>query len=313
MNKFKLLCVVIALTYVSNTQAGGLLTNTNQNIAFDRNMARDGVIGIDGVYSNPAGVAFLSKGLHLSFNFQNVYQTRVVQSGITVPALKGTPYYQPFKLNGGNENGVKEFKGKASVPILPSFQAALNYDRWGFQVGFALNGGGGKATFNHGLGSFEREISMIPALLHSQNLTTTTPSYGVNSYISGQQYVFGIQLGTTYKINKHMAAYAGLRFNYVWNKYEGSITDIRANINGNNENLYDYFNKQANTYKNMGFYYKMRATEITDPATKAKYEQMSAKYEAGAEQLSKTGARFADKYLNCTQEGWGVACYGYCR
>ncbi len=306
MNKFKLLCVVIAITYVSNTQAGGLLTNTNQNIAFNRNMARDGAIGIDGVYSNPAGVAFLSKGLHLSFNFQNVYQTRVVQSGITVPTLKGTPYYQPFKLNGGNENGVKEFKGKASVPILPSFQAALNYDRWGFQVGFALNGGGGKATFNHGLGSFEREISMIPALLHSQNLTTTTPSYGVNSYISGQQYVFGIQLGTTYKINKHMAAYAGLRFNYVWNKYEGSITDIRANINGNNENLYEYFNKQANTYKNMGFYYKMRATEITDPATKAKYEQMSAKYEAGAEQLSKTGARFADKYLNCTQEGWGV-------
>ena len=34
MNKFKLLCVVIAITYVSNTQAGGLLTNTNQNIAF---------------------------------------------------------------------------------------------------------------------------------------------------------------------------------------------------------------------------------------------------------------------------------------
>ena len=168
MNKFELLCVVIAITYVSNTQAGGLLTNTNQNIAFDRNMARDGAIGIDGVYSNPAGVAFLSKGLHLSFNFQNVYQTRVVQSGITVPTLKGTPYYQPFKLNGGNENGVKEFKGKASVPILPSFQAALNYDRWGFQVGFALNGGGGKATFNHGLGSFEREISMIPALLHSE-------------------------------------------------------------------------------------------------------------------------------------------------
>ena len=94
MNKFKLLCVVIAITYVSNTQAGGLLTNTNQNIAFNRNMARDGAIGIDGVYSNPAGVAFLSKGLHLSFNFQNVYQTRVVQSGITVPTLKGTPYYQ---------------------------------------------------------------------------------------------------------------------------------------------------------------------------------------------------------------------------
>ena len=27
--------------------AGGLLTNTNQNIAFNRNFARDGVIAID--------------------------------------------------------------------------------------------------------------------------------------------------------------------------------------------------------------------------------------------------------------------------
>ena len=39
--------------------AGGLLTNTNQSFIFGRNFARDGVIAIDGVYSNPAGVAFL--------------------------------------------------------------------------------------------------------------------------------------------------------------------------------------------------------------------------------------------------------------
>ena len=296
----------MAMTCTSGIHAGGLLTNTNQNIAFNRNMARDGAIGIDGVYSNPAGVAFMSNGLHLSFNFQNVYQTRVVQSGITVPALQNTPYYQPFKLNGGDANGIKEFKGKASVPILPSFQAALNYDKWGFQVGFALNGGGGRATFNNGLGAFEREIAMIPVLLHSQGFTTAAPSYGVNSYISGQQYVFGVQLGSTYKINEYMAAYAGLRFNYVWNKYEGSITDISANINENNEKLHTYFSKQAKTYEDMSFYYKMRATEITDPATKAQYEQMAARYAAGAEKLSKTGENFADKHLDCTQEGWGV-------
>ena len=306
MIRLNLTCIAIAMTCVSTTYAGGLLTNTNQNIAFNRNMARDGAIGIDGVYSNPAGVAFLSNGLHLSFNFQNVYQTRMIESSITVPSLKGSPYYQPFKLNGGDENGIKEFKGKASVPILPSFQAALNYDKWGFQMGFALNGGGGKATFNHGLGSFEREISMIPALLYSQGITSTTLGYGVDSYLNGQQYVFGVQLGATYKINEHMAVYGGLRFNYVWNKYEGSITDIRAKINGNDEKLYTYFNKQAETYKDMAFYYKMRATEITDADMKAKYQQMAAQYNAGAEQLSKTGDRFADKHLDCTQEGWGV-------
>lgn len=88
----------------------------------------------------------MSNGFHLSLNVQNVFQTREILSGINVPAFKGTPFYQPFKLNGGDENGMKFYKGKTSVPILPSFQAAYNFDKWGFQAGFAIYGGGGKAT-----------------------------------------------------------------------------------------------------------------------------------------------------------------------
>jgi hypothetical protein len=256
MNKLKFTFMALAMTALQPTFAGGLLTNTNQNIAFNRNFARDGVIGIDGVYSNPAGVAFLSKGFHLSLNIQNIYQTRTIESGMSVPLLQGTPFYQPLKLNGGNENGIKQFKGRASVPILPSFHAALNYDHWGFQVGFGLTGGGGKATFNEGLGSFERAVSMIPALLYSQGITAT--GYGVKSYINGQQYTFGTQFGATYKFNKRVAVYGGARFNYIWNKYEGNITNISASINGTSENLYNYFDAQANTYAQMAFFYKMR-------------------------------------------------------
>lgn len=293
------------MTALQPTFAGGLLTNTNQNIAFNRNFARDGVIGIDGVYSNPAGVAFLSKGFHLSLNIQNVYQTRTIESGMSVPSLQGTPFYQPFKLNGGDENGIKQFKGRASVPILPSFQAALNYDHWGFQLGFGLTGGGGKATFNDGLGSFERAVSMIPALLYSQGITAT--GYGVKSYINGQQYTFGTQFGATYKFNKRVAVYGGARFNYIWNKYEGNITNISATINGTNENLYNYFEAQANTYAQMAFFYKMRAGEMaSNPTAQAQYEAAAAQYQAGADKLNQTKQQFADKYLDCTQEGWGI-------
>lgn len=53
MNKLKFTFVALAMAALQPTFAGGLLTNTNQNIAFNRNFARDGVIGIDGVYSNP--------------------------------------------------------------------------------------------------------------------------------------------------------------------------------------------------------------------------------------------------------------------
>lgn len=259
----KLLPLVFALlAFSSSIKAGGLLTNTNQSIAFLRSLARNGAIGIDGVYSNPAGVAFLPNGLHISFNVQNVYQTRIINSGLTIPALQGTPYYQPFKLNGGDKNGIKEFKGEASAPIIPSFQIAKNYDKWGFQMGFGIVGGGGKATFNGGLPSFERQIAMLPGMLASQGFTTTEPAYSVNSYMHGQQYDFGLQLGATYKINEKLAVYGGARFNYIYNKYEGNIVNISANIGGKMVNLHDYFGTKA--------------------------------------------TQFADRYLDCTQRGWGI-------
>lgn len=58
--KTKVILAGIMLAAAATTaQAGGILTNTNQSIDFLRNPARDAAIGLDGVYSNPAGVAFL--------------------------------------------------------------------------------------------------------------------------------------------------------------------------------------------------------------------------------------------------------------
>ena len=72
--------MAMVLAAAQTVMAGGLLTNTNQNVSFLRNPARDAAIGIDGVYSNPAGVAFLGEGFHLSLNIQNAHQTRTVSS-----------------------------------------------------------------------------------------------------------------------------------------------------------------------------------------------------------------------------------------
>ena len=318
MCKIRLYAMAAAILVSGTTLAGGLLTNTNTNIAFNRNFARDGIIGIDGVYSNPAGVAFLNNGFHLSFNVQNVYQTRTIESGVSVPAFQGTPFANPFTLNGGNENGIKKFKGEATAPVLPSIQAALNYDKWGFQASFSLVGGGGKCTYGNGLGSFERTISMIPAMLYQTNQTylgqygidlglgSNTPGYSLNSYIKGQQYIFGFQLGTTYKFNEHLAAYAGFRFNYIFNKYTGSITDISANIGGQDERLYDYFNTRANEAQTSSAVYAATAAATTDPATKAQLEKASALYGQMAQTFDATKNSFNDIHLDCTQNGWGI-------
>jgi hypothetical protein len=75
MNKKQILIAAL-IACTSNAFAGGYLTNTNQSIYFLRNPARDASIGIDGVYYNPAGAAFLGEGFHLQFNWQNARQHR---------------------------------------------------------------------------------------------------------------------------------------------------------------------------------------------------------------------------------------------
>ena len=57
MKKINLVLLGVMLTAATKATAGGILTNTNQSIDFLRNPARDAAIGLDGVYSNPAGVA----------------------------------------------------------------------------------------------------------------------------------------------------------------------------------------------------------------------------------------------------------------
>ena len=317
-------------------QAGGLLTNTNQNVAFLRNPARDGVIAIDGVYSNPAGVAFLPNGLHISLNNQSAFQTRIINSGMSVPGLEGTPYYHPLSMNGGDENGVKQYKGEASAPIVPSFQVAWNHDKWGFQMGFALVGGGGKCTFNEGLGSFERQIALLPAVMQQTNqlyqqqygidlgLGTDTPGYSVESYMHGQQYIFGLQLGATYKLNEHLAVYGGFRFNYILNKYKGSIQNISVNVGGAMENLHQFLGNKAAGLTEQAAQYQTQATTYAAMAEEAMAQgntqlaqqlgeaaqqltQAAQLAQGGAQAMESTQGQVADKRLECTQRGWAIA------
>ena len=214
-------------------QAGGILTNTNQSVAFLRNPARDGAIGLDGVYSNPAGVIFLGEGLHLGFNWQYAHQTRTI-----------TSQNQLFKL-GAKNNGLdtKEFEGVANAPFIPSLQAAYNKGDWSFQFNFSVPGGGGKCEFDKGIGSFETVVGAIAnrligvsTALNSQigQLGASVPNvtgYDVDGYMKGQQYYFGFQIGAARKIGEHLSVYGGLRLLYGTASYEARLNNIRV-LNG---------------------------------------------------------------------------------
>ena len=63
MNKIKTFFLAFVSSLSMTANAGGILTNTNQSIAFLRNPARDGAIGIDGVYYKIYGFASTVGGL----------------------------------------------------------------------------------------------------------------------------------------------------------------------------------------------------------------------------------------------------------
>lgn len=247
INKFKTVCLTAAIASSSATFAGGLLTNTNQHVAFNRMMSREASIGIDGVYYNPAGVVFMGEGSHLAINWQAAWQTRTINND-----------YKLFTNNVNNPTTPRDFKGKAVAPVIPSFQYAYNKGRWSLQGNFALTGGGGKCTFDNGLGSFEKIVSetamgaiglaraidhvantiLVPG--YPQDPTKFTPmftsdkafgskgDYSFNSYMHGRQYYFGLSAGAAYKVSDNFSVYAGLRGIYATCNYYGYVEDIKV-------------------------------------------------------------------------------------
>lgn len=252
INKFKTVCLTAAIASSSATFAGGLLTNTNQHVAFNRMMSREASIGIDGVYYNPAGVVFMGEGSHLAINWQAAWQTRTINND-----------YKLFTNNVNNPTTPRDFKGKAVAPVIPSFQYAYNKGRWSLQGNFALTGGGGKCTFDNGLGSFEKIVSetamgaigLAGAIDHAANVLLVPGyvrpdqtidrdkfipmftsdkafgnkgAYSFNSYMHGRQYYFGLSAGAAYKVTDNFSVYAGLRGIYATCNYYGYVEDIKV-------------------------------------------------------------------------------------
>ena len=230
MNKINAMMAGVMLAATTTATAGGILTNTNQSVDFLRNPARDAAIGLDGVYSNPAGVAFLPEGFHLGFNWQYAHQTRTIRSNNPVFALG--------RKNGGLTE--KTFEGVADAPCIPSIQAAYNKGDWSVQFNFSVPGGGGSCEFADGLGSFESVVGSIAHQLSGLDklataLGQTAPGvsgYDMDGYMKGRQYYFGIQVGAAYKITPDLSVYGGLRLLYGDATYKAKISNIQVKTAG---------------------------------------------------------------------------------
>lgn len=291
MTKFKFVILSLLLAVASSSYAGGILTNTNQSVAFLKNPARDAAIGLDGVYSNPAGVIFMPEGFHLAINWQYAHQTRTITS--TNPL---------FLLGKKNNSATKTFEGIADAPVIPSIQAAWNKGNWSLQFNFSLPGGGGVCEFEKGLGSFESAVGMISKQLEPLG----AQGYDCNAYMRGRQYYFGIQLGAAYKITPNLSVYGGLRALYGNASYKARMSNIQVKLAQDTYVDFSSFLESATTNINKQMWQAEMAAN-NGLITPEQAAEAQAKGQATLEQLETLQKYSQGVNLMSNQEGFGIA------
>ena len=159
--------VILSLWATSTVFAGGILTNTNLSARYARLLALEASISVDAAYHNPAGTIKLPEGFHFAVANQTIFQERTITS--TFAPMTGS--------------GSKDFIGKTSSPVVPSIQGVYKQGRWALSGSFGVVGGGGKATFNDGLPSFESQLSMLPPLINqfAPGLVSAIPGASLTS------------------------------------------------------------------------------------------------------------------------------------
>ena len=215
MKRIIVSAAVAALVTVSSF-AGGLMTNTNYHIAFDRMMARGASTEIDAVFSNPAGLAWGHEGWQLSLNFQKPWQ------------------YRDIKLT--TQAGSHTYEGKASAPIVPALFASYKKDRWAVSGMLGIVGSGGFVEYKEGVPMFNVLLGGVITTL-TQGLSEVTggatPVVTPNQFDSemkGKQYIYGGQVNFTYKVLDCLSAAVGFRANYYDGYYRGHVNANHSSI-----------------------------------------------------------------------------------
>ena len=190
--------MAVASLLAVTAMAGGLMTNTNYHIAFDRMMARGASFDIDAAYSNPAGLAWGHEGFQLSLNFQKPWQYRNIE-------LVTNNQYQLFE-------------GKASAPIVPALFASYKKDRWAVSAMIGIVGSGGFVEYDAGVPMFN---VVLAGMLGQKGITPD--QYTLDSQMKGKQYIYGGQLNFTYRLLDCLSVAVGGRANYYDGYYRGHV------------------------------------------------------------------------------------------
>ncbi|HBL78323.1 MAG: hypothetical protein A2W90_16300 [Bacteroidetes bacterium GWF2_42_66] len=244
MKKLVLLPALVVCV-VNLALAGGILTNTNQSAQFVRMLSRNASTDLDAVYFNPAGLMVMENGFHFGVHNQTIFQKKTIVSE------------NPLLMYDN------EYIGDVKAPVFPTAFAVYKTDKYALSLGFGPNGGGGSATFDTGLPSFEGNIAkLVPALSSLSALGFPVQAYDVDINFEGTSVFWGIQLGLSYKVSDAFSVYGGARYLPSKNTYAGTMTNIQLGPTGDLQNGSAYLTEAATYATGLGNTLKATATSL---------------------------------------------------
>ncbi len=214
------LALAAVMTIATSAFAGGPMTNTNQSASFLRSVARGTSLDPDAVYYNPAGVVFMENGFHIGLSDQMATQTRTI-----------TSTYGAFAMGAGNNGVTKDFTGEVFSPLVPSLHLAWKHNRFAVMAGLGVNGGGGSLSFGEGLGSFERQFSVLPGAISQlgANMGLSASQYDMDMELIGKSMTLAFNVGAAFRITDWLSVAAQVRVGVTNNSYTGGIKNISIN------------------------------------------------------------------------------------
>lgn len=154
----------------------------------NRNAATDAT---DIVVYNPAATVLLSEGIHINIGNQSLFRK---------------PQHT-FDLGFGK--GRQTFEQDKADPVLPNLFAVYRKDKWAFNAGIYIPGGG--ASANYPDGSLTTELISIQTLLGYQQQGADY-SRSIDQSLKASSYYLAFALGGAYAINDMISVSLGARY-----------------------------------------------------------------------------------------------------
>lgn len=191
--------LVFGVFFILLATSPAMITNTNQSSEYMGTLNRNASTDLDAALYNPAGLSFMENGTYLYLSSQTIWQTREVS--VFDDAYNKDSYV-----------------GDTFVPVFPNFYFAHKKDALTFFGGFMPIGGGGSASYDKGLPSFDE---LLAVYVGTQGIT----DYSVDASFTGSSIYFAGQAGAAYALNDKISLAAAFRYVTAVNTYEGHLLD----------------------------------------------------------------------------------------